>query len=185
MAIDALEIYQTVEQLFDANRKRRGQACEIPVLGGHYVPGLDRTVRMKEKARRALAAREWFAVHGPADAPRLPLSYNEREDLKLKIGGLSTIVALYARSLDGRNYDVKEHPSFEDYACGIMASEFNGYPNMRENEQLRDRFPPRVLPGLSPGLCWQPPEEHARTMESYRRSTARWDEPSKTAARPA
>jgi hypothetical protein len=174
MAVDPIEIYQIVEQLFDANRKHSGEVCEIPVLGGHYIPGLDRTARLKEKARRALLAREWFAIHGPADAPPLPVSYGEREHLK--IGGLSTIVALYARSLEGQNYDLEEHPSFEHYACGMMASEFiGGYHRMRENEQLRNRFPPRPLDGLGPGLMWQPPEEHARTMESWRRCRERED----------
>ncbi len=123
---------------------------------------------------RARMAREHFASNGPPDAQPLPLGYAEREDMK--IGGLSTIVALYARSLAAQDYDVKEHPSFFDYTCGLMASEFiGGYYRMQKNEGLRNRFPPRVLPGLGPGLCWQPPEEHARTMESWRRCCERED----------
>jgi hypothetical protein len=79
---------------------------------------------------RARMAREHFASNGPPDAQPLPLGYAEREDMK--IGGLSTIVALYARSLAAQDYDVKEHPSFFDYACGLMASEFiGGYYRMQ------------------------------------------------------
>ena len=125
----------------------------------------------KRFVSRALLAREHFAQYCPPDAPVLPLSYSQREDLK--IGGLPTVVALYARSLEGRDYDLQEHPTFFDYACGVMASEYNGYPGMKEDEQLRKRFPPRRLAGLGPGLCWQPPEQHARTMASHRRSMAR------------
>ena len=121
--------------------------------------------------RRALAARKWFALNGPPDAPPLPLSYDEREDLKT--GGLSTIVALFARSLENRDYDLEEHPSFDDYARGVMASDHMGYPGIKEDEQLKKRFPPRPLNGLGPGLYWEPPELHAETMASYRRSLAR------------
>ena len=117
----------------------------------------------KRLGRRALLARERFARTGPTDAPPLPLSYDEREDLK--VGGLSTLVALYARSWEGRDYD-KEHPEFFDYACGVMASEHMGYPGIKEDEQLKKRFPPRHLNGLGPGLYWEPPELHAKMMAS-------------------
>jgi hypothetical protein len=170
----AATITREVDRLFEANRKYRGQCCEIPILGGGYIPGEDDIRPLKKRACAALLAREWFAIHGPVDAPPFPASYAERECLKT--GGLSTILALYARSLEGRNYNVEEHPSFEDYACGFMASEFvGGYSHMQENEQLRKRFPPRELPGLGPGLMWQPPKEHARTMESWRRCRQRVD----------
>ena len=53
-----------------------------------------------------VGAREWFAKHGPADAPPLPLSYAERE--RLKRGDLGHIVALYARSLAQQDYDERD-----------------------------------------------------------------------------
>jgi hypothetical protein len=100
----------------------------------------------------------------------------EREGLKVGIGStthaqyyLSVIVALYARSLESRKYNVLEHPSFEDYACGVMASEYNWWEQMKENPQMRDRFPTRALAGLGPGVYWEPPKAHARTMENLRR----------------
>jgi hypothetical protein len=61
------------------------------------VPGEDNMEPLKKLACAGLIAREWFAIHGPADAPPLPLSGGKRE--YLKTGGLSTIVALWARSL--------------------------------------------------------------------------------------
>ena len=121
--------------------------------------------------RQAQFAREMFGLNGPFDAPPLPLSYDERERLKLE-GPLSKIVALYARSLENQKYDLEEHPSFVDYARGVMASDFNGHRGMKEDEELRRRFPPRQLNGLGPGLCWEPPALHAQTMARLKRSLA-------------
>jgi hypothetical protein len=119
---------------------------------------------------QAQLARERFAVDAPRDAPPLPLSHGEREDLKA--GGLPHIVAWYARSLEGRDYDTEEHPSFADFAQGVMASDFA--PDfIKDVEELQGRFPPRSLSGLGPGLYWQPPKLHAQTMASLERSLAR------------
>jgi hypothetical protein len=115
-------------------------------------------------------ARKWFADNGPPDLQPLPLGYNERE--RLKHGGADHILAWYARSLDWRDYDVQAHPSFYDYACGVMASEFAPY-FIKDNEALKKRFPPRELAGIGPGFDWLPPKEHAKRMLTYRRSMAR------------
>ena len=77
--------------------------------------------KQRQFERQALAAREWFKQHGPPDAPVFPIGYAEREELK--IGGLPHIVAWYARSLAARKYNFEEHPSFDEYASGVMASE--------------------------------------------------------------
>jgi hypothetical protein len=120
----------------------------------------------KPRGRKARDARKWFADNGPPDAQPLPLGYNERE--RLKHGGVDHIVAWFARSLDCRNYDVLAHPAFEDYARGVMASEF-APEFVTEDEELKKRFPPRPLDGMGPGLCWLPPMEHTEAMESVRR----------------
>ncbi|ERR1035437_7056282 len=108
--------------------------------------------------RKARLAREAFALNGPPDAPPLPIGYYEREHMKLQ-GRLPKIVGLYARSLECRKYDLQEHPSFVDYARGVMASEYNGHSHMKEDEELKKRFPPRPLDGLGPGLIWNPPDQ--------------------------
>jgi hypothetical protein len=109
-------------------------------------------------------------VNGPADLQPLPLDYWERETLK--DGSAAHILALYARSLAEQSYDVLKHPSFHDYACGTMASEFQGLDSVKKNPKLLKRFPPRHLDGLGPGLYWLPPKQYAKAMESYRRSKA-------------
>jgi hypothetical protein len=182
--MNAIEIKRYVDRLFKANRKEG--LADIPIIGGHYVPGEDNIRPLKKKACAALAAREQFYENGPAYAQPLPLSYNERE--ALKHGGVPHILAWFARSLEARYYDYLEHPPFDDYACGVMASEHT--PDFIKKKQLLKRFPPRPLDGLGPGLYWEPPEEHARTMADYRRSQARAasyrasrDDPSKPVTR--
>ena len=109
------------------------------------------------RGRRARAARKWFAEHGPPDVQPLPLGYDERE--ALKHGGVDHILAWYARSLDRRNYDVVMHPSFHDYACGVMASDFCPYFIKAEDKsgELQRRFPPRPLEWLNNAMVWEPP----------------------------
>ena len=101
--------------------------------------------------RPALAARRWFAKNGPPDLQPLPLGYDERE--RLKGGGPHHILAWYARSLDGLDYDCRLHPSFDDYARGVMASKFCPY-FIKEDEELQKRFPPRPLEGLNNAMVW-------------------------------
>ena len=50
-----------VDHLFEANSTKYGQICEWPVIGGHYVSGIDPIEEMKGMAVRALLARDWFA----------------------------------------------------------------------------------------------------------------------------
>jgi hypothetical protein len=117
-------------------------------------------------------ARKWFALGGPSDAPPLPLSYNEREDLKCGGSGLARMVAYYARSLEGQDYDLEVHPSFHDYACAVMASD-ETLEFIRDDPDLLRRFPPRLLPGLVSGLHWETPKVYAETMARERRREAR------------
>jgi hypothetical protein len=107
--------------------------------------------------RKAQLARQHFALHGPRDAPLLPLGHNERESIKGK-SPLNTMVGLYARSWQGCRYDPDLHPSFDDYACGVMASEYNGWPGLGCDPEMLRRFPPRKLVGLGPGLMWELPK---------------------------
>ena len=143
-----------VDSLFKANAARYGEICDWPVIGGHYVSGFDPIEATRETAVCALLARDWFADNGPADGPPLPLSHDEREDLK--VGGLKHLTAWFGRSLEGLDWKFWEHPSFDDYARGVMASDETPY-FIKKDEELQRRFPPCTLSGLGSGLCWKPP----------------------------
>ena len=164
-----------VDRLFRDAPPGHGQRCQNPVTGGFYVGFEDPIAPQKRIARCALLAREWFAIYGPQDAQPLPISGYEIEDRKYawdsKQPSLSYIVSRFGSSLQTHNWDFNSHPSFEDFACGVMASE-HAPAFIKKDEVLRKRYPPRPLRYLDPGTCWQPPEQHARTMASHRRSMA-------------
>ena len=109
-----------------------------------------------EAAIRAVLARRWYAVNSPQDPDLqpLPLGYLEMKDAKLQ-SEAGRILAWYSRSLAHIYYDIQQHPSFYEYACGILADEKVGSQLL---EELRDRFPPRLLPGLDECTGnWDPP----------------------------
>jgi hypothetical protein len=177
--IAAHRVARLVDELFGT--ARYGEICKNPVTGADYVHGIDPVAPQKETARRALFAREWFAIHGPADAQPLPLWCNESKAPERGFVILRYIVRLYERSLSDRNYDLKEHPPFAAYVSGVLweAERVDGIigtiptDDPVELENLKKRFPPRELAGMGPGFCWLPPKQYAETMPGYRRSMAR------------
>jgi hypothetical protein len=142
-----------VDHLFRDAPDRSDKIRQNPVTGGSWLVGADPIAPQKRMAHRALFAREWFAVYGPHDAPPLPLSDAELEDLKYT-DPFSHSVSCFADSLRANDYDLNQHPSFKDYVCGLLASE-DAPTFVRENEVLCKRYPPRRLRGLGPGLCWE------------------------------
>lgn len=152
-----LELENEVDRLFGEIPGQSGQICRNPVTDGHWVKDIDPIEPQKAAALRALKARERFARMGPNDAPPLPLSYGAREALKRSGDRFLYIVALFARSLEARNYDLDAHPSFEEYARGLLASPYT--PDFIKNEErLQKRFPAAPLDGLGAGAYWEPPK---------------------------
>jgi len=175
MAINSTNLEKQVDQLFAALNAKHGDYCRNPVTGVSFVRGLDPVTVQKTEAARALRACEWFAVNGPRDAPPLPLSHNDVENYR-NARGLAAVVGFYGRSLSrggyGRqSYDVSNHPTFHDFACGLMAiAEESGLWGLEGDAALKRRFPPRPLAGMTPGAYWAPPKEYEDTMASYRRA---------------
>jgi hypothetical protein len=168
-------VEKEVERLFAEISARRGDLCRNPVTGAEFVWGVDPIAPQKREAALALSACEWFAANGPGGAPPLPLSHDDVEDYR-NARGLKGIVGFYARSLSregyGRqSYDVANHPSFEDFARGLMAvAVSSGLWGLERDKALLRRFPPRPLPGMTPGAYWATPKEYAETMSSYNRA---------------
>lgn len=169
-----------VDRLFEAHAVRPGQVCEWPVLGGSYVRGEDPIDEMKEEAVRALLAREYFARNGPPDCQPLPLSCMEIEDRRWHGHGLRTgdhsndllshIVAEFAITLRRHDWDFNCCPSFEEFACGMMATELlpklaaTHFPD--EMLRLLKRYPPRPLKGLldKGHFRWEASKRHVKRM---------------------
>jgi hypothetical protein len=182
-------IGREVERLFSETPPTHGSRYENPVTGGHFVYGIEPIEPQKELAFRALLAREWFALNGPADAPQLPITYEEREHLKWRTGRpLDYVVAQFARSL-GTHYDVTEHPSFSEFVSGLLWDHSNGgsgLPLSAEGlAELKRRFPPRQLEGLS-SYSWSRPTRKNRKKKGDRLlNRARYDELKSKSLEPA
>ena len=172
------EVDLEVERLFKENPPVYDQLCTNPVVDADYVGGLDPIKPQKEKARRALLAREWFRLHGPEDVQPLPVCYEQRERLMGHGILLHHILKWYARSLEGRKFDVMEHPPFADFVRGVLwewelpvggfVARLNYPPE--QLQELKRRYPPRMLKGMGPGLHWLPPKLHAAEMDRVRES---------------
>jgi len=139
------KIARQVNQLFAKAQRRYGAYCTNPVTGASYIQGEDPIGPQKKAARLILLQIEHFALNGPADAqPLRPVLYGESKELKEDRFVLDYIVGRYARSLEG--HDPDEHPSFADYASGVLwEAEHENIGVIEDGDQfeaLKKRFPP-------------------------------------------
>jgi len=141
-----------VDQLFRQLRDPPGTVCDWPVFGGHFVKGEDDETQVRQMLCNAFRARDWLAENGPPDAPQLPLNGSDRDKIRFR-GGVGSIVGYYDQSLDSLDYEFERHPSFYDYACGLMALD-----PVWADEELKRRFTPRPLDGLDRNFIWRAPE---------------------------
>jgi hypothetical protein len=145
-----------VEELFKKNAPfRRGELRRNPVHGDSFVHGEDPIAPQKRVARRALLAREWFYEFGPHDAPPLPVSGYEIEDMRWK-NAFHHVIAHFASSLRCEDWDFNIHPSFADFASSMLASDYAA-DFLRNDEELCKRYPPRALCTIVPGGVWERP----------------------------
>ena len=157
-----------VDRVFGQIKAERDDTVSNPATEAHFVRRQDPVAPQKRIARLALLARVHFAQNGPADAPPLPLSCKDWEQAR-RARGLRGLVGFFARSLAGQDWDFEKHPSFEDFARGLMATD-TGFWEIEKDEYLRNRFPPCALPGMTPCAFWAPPQEYEEIMRQYRRT---------------
>ena len=176
-----------VLRLFQANPPDRGEVSCNPVTGGGYVGGDDPIGEQMDIACRALHVRQWHAATGPADVQPLPISARERDAMALKGTPLHYILEKFARSVEHYyltpGLDVREHPAFPEYAAGFQweaALPVGGFAHLptypaAQLDELKKRFPPKKLKGMSPGATWLPPKEHREAIDSLRRCSPNSD----------
>jgi hypothetical protein len=112
--------------------------------------------------RAALDARAWFSKHGPSWAQPLPLV--EEYFSMLEDDGPLYLLGHYAFSLEVNSYEFWEHPLIYDFCRGMMASP---YCKMRNDSDLLKEFPPKILPGLGPRLCWFAPRDEKPSERGF------------------
>jgi hypothetical protein len=161
-----------VERLFGEISAKRGELCTNPVTGGEFVYGFDSMKRQKDAAYKRLLVRDYFALHGPPAAPRMPTDDYERNRAKYAAGLLGFITAQFIWSLENQ-HDLTVHPSFADFASGLLWQHENigGCTELpftpQQLPEMKRRYPPRKLEGLE-HFCWRPLKRHARPKEKRR-----------------
>ena len=151
-----------VELMFGEISAKRGDLCTNPVTGGDFVYGFDSIKQQKDAAYKRLLVREYFALHGPPDAPLMPTDERDRGRAKYAAGLLGFIAAQFVWSLENQ-HDLTVHPSFADFASGMLWQHDNNveccslahFP-LEQLAELKRRFPPRKLEGLM-RFSWLPP----------------------------
>ena len=142
-----------VDRMYRAAPKDE-QFYSDPVFGAEWLKSAMPMAKQKKGARRALLAREWFYLHGPSDAPPLPLDGEEQADLKYR-DPLAHLVTQFSKSLAANGWDIHSHPSFKAYARGVMASPLAA-DLVRNDDAMRKRYPPRELQFILSGMIWRP-----------------------------
>jgi hypothetical protein len=163
-------IVRQVDKLFaEMPYRRYGDNCTNPVTGGGFIYGEDPIKPQKEAARLILLQIEHFALNGPVDAqPLRPILYYDNKEIREERCVLDYIVRYYARSVE--EHDPEEHPSFADFASGMLWEAERGYgviPGGDQLDELKKRFPPRKLAGMV-GFNWLTPKEYAKYQEKLR-----------------
>jgi len=156
----AREVDTGLAKLVD-NHRRGLIAVKTPVYSG-LIP-VDEIQKLAQLNRTGLFARAWFGRHGPAWAQPLPL--NDLERIRCFLSDVLPLhfVGLYSYSLQGRDYDFRDHPLLYDYCRGVMASPHT-INDLRGDLDLLEEFPPRELPGLDERCRWRPLENWASRM---------------------
>jgi hypothetical protein len=144
--------YDYVDELFDEAADRKEHLRRCPVTGSTFTRD-DQLKQIKELARRALAASDWFDRDGPLDYS-LPLTYAGREVLKGRFDE-GYIVALFARSLASRGWRVDGHIPYRLFVAGVLCLPGLGERILATDASLAMRYPPKPLPGLKPSGVYE------------------------------
>jgi hypothetical protein len=165
-----------VDRVFDNVFGQPGDICVNPITGGQFIYGYYSLEQEKHAAYRRLLAREFFASNGPPDAPLMPVDDWERDRAKHLHGLIGFIAAQFAWSMEDQD-DLRVHPSFADFASGMLWLHNNhdrkvgcyslSYFSSEQIAQLKKRFPPQKLEGLS-SFRWRAPKPRDQAEEKRR-----------------
>jgi len=160
----ASEFERYVDEL--VSRQKSGEVfVASPIFTGSFA--IDDIPKLKRLVRNALRARAWFARHGPAWSPPLPLSTAERIAMLLSDDNELFLVMLYSISLHARDYDFLGHPLFFDYARGLMADPRTP-EGVREDPVLCAEYPGRPITGLDERGQWRPlPDPASKLIKTF------------------
>jgi hypothetical protein len=157
----AREFERFVDELFLRCRESGLALARCPIIDRLYdVQSEADTARIKRMLHSAVRARQHFRQHGPSWAPLLPLTFDDIEQMEHDPSNRVELVGHYASSLMMQQWNLKLHPSFHDYASGVMAYKY-APEHLRNDPELMAEFSARPLAGLDKGLSWRSPEQIA------------------------
>jgi hypothetical protein len=166
--ICANEFERHVDELVAAHR-RGCVVVKSPIFSGPVQ--ISEIPKLKQLIHNGLRARAWHERYGPIYGRRLPLTELERIAMFCSENNALHLVALYAISLQGRDFDYLTHPLYFDYARGVLASE-HAKDYLREDPDLLREFPPKELGGLDERCRWRPlPNRLSQLIEGYELAT--------------
>src|SRR5262249_6678992 len=114
-----------VDRAFNNISGKPGDIRMNPITGEQFIYGYYALEREKETAYRRLLVREYFALSGPSDAPLVPMDEWDRDRAKHLSGLLGFITTQFTWSMESQD-DLRVHPSFADFASGMLWQHDNG-----------------------------------------------------------
>src|SRR5262249_20675002 len=153
----AREFERELAKLVDHHKHGRIVVTSHIFSGSLSVSDAPKLARLN---RAGLFARAWFSRHGPAWAQPLPLSDLER--IRCFVSDILPLhlLGFYSYSLQGRDFDFRDHPLLYEHSRGVMHSPHTG-TYLRGDLDLLAEFPPKELPGLDERCRWRPQENRA------------------------
>jgi hypothetical protein len=166
---------EEVAEIFAAYEEFSGSFALTPYLRDLYQPHCKPTIPdLVRQVCRARVASAWFAhLRHPLVHP-LPLSTAEFEELT---GDEQphhlNLVGHFAWSLRWCDWDFITHPTFEDFAAGVLAHP-NAPCELKKDPELLAQFPPCPLAGLDKDLFWSSPAMIAKEKKERARVRQLW-----------
>ena len=127
---------------------------QVPIIGGRYDP--DQHDEHVRSVCRALAAFEWHERTAPEWARPLPLCREKCEELIVDDCKPFRMRGYFGRSMMWNDWNIEQHPDFKTFGRGAMASNFCPM-ELREDDHMRQLFPPKPLVGIVGPLQWRSP----------------------------
>src|SRR5262245_14354765 len=151
----ARELQAKVASLVDHHRHGR-IVITSPIFSGSL--SVNDAPKLARLNRAGLFARAWFSRHGPAWAQPLPL--NDLERIRCFVSDIPPLhlLGFYSYSLQGRDFDFRDHPLLYEYSRGVMACPHTQDYLRGDLESCSRSFHPRSSPdstNAAAGAHWK------------------------------
>jgi len=165
----ACETEKYVAEQFDQEERRvllRGESLgHAPIIATLFdVMNEPHIAKLRHQAFNAISAIKWHERHAPPWAVPLRVSHAELDEIDYwNLSPPQQLRYYFENSLRNLEWNFWVHPIFPIYAAGALAHP-DAPDEIRDDRQLQQAYPPKVLASLDWGLYWRTPE----MIEEYR-----------------